>query len=58
MAFFLSKGGTVISQTAEESSRWAEKVSVLLQSYIQNVAKRGIDGKTIIDFIQTKVAQP
>ncbi len=58
MAFFLSKGGTVISQTDEESRRWAEKVSVLIQDYIQNVAKRGIDGKPIVDFIQAKTARP
>lgn len=58
MAFFLSKGGTVISQTDEESKRWAEKSSVLLEDYVQSVAKRGIDGKTIVDFIQTRLQQP
>jgi TRAP-type C4-dicarboxylate transport system substrate-binding protein len=58
MAFFLSKGGTVISQTDEESSRWAQKVSILIQDYIQAVAKRGIDGKPIVDFIQSLTAKP
>jgi TRAP-type C4-dicarboxylate transport system substrate-binding protein len=58
MAFFLSKGGTVISQTDEESRRWADKVSILIQDYIQAVAKRGIDGKPIVDFIKALTAKP
>lgn len=58
MAFFLSKGGTVISQTEEESKRWAEKSSLILEDYIQSVAKRGIDGKAVVDFIQANLKQP
>ena len=58
MAFFLSKGGTVISQTEEESNRWAQKVSILIEEYIQSVAKRGINGKAVVDFIQTNLSQP
>ncbi len=58
LAFFLSKGGTVISQTEEVSRRWAQKTSVIIDDYVQSVAERGIDGKKVVDFIQATLAQP
>lgn len=53
--FFLSKGGTIISQTAEESERWAKKTSVLVENYINATSAKGIDGKAVVDFIHARM---
>ncbi len=53
--FFLSKGGKIISQTEEESKRWAEKAAVIVDNYIQAVSVRGVDGREVVDFIRANM---
>lgn len=55
--FFLSKGGKIISQTAEESERWAKKSSVLVEKFINATSPRGIEGKAVVDFIHARMQQ-
>ena len=52
MEFFKSKGGQVITQTDAEAERWADKVSPVIDNYIESVAQKGIDGKAVVDFIR------
>jgi TRAP-type C4-dicarboxylate transport system substrate-binding protein len=55
MEFFLEKGGKVIPQSEEESKRWADKASSVIDDYIKAVSKKGIDGQAVVDFIKANL---
>ncbi|WP_022665741.1 TRAP transporter substrate-binding protein [Desulfospira joergensenii] len=52
MEFFKSKGGKVLSQSDAESKKWAAAAAPVIDNYIEKVAKKGIDGKALVKFIQ------
>ncbi|WDP90957.1 MAG: TRAP transporter substrate-binding protein [Desulfobacter sp.] len=55
LAFFKEKGGQVIAQSEAESEKWKAAARPVIDNYIQKVAKKGLDGKAIVDFIKTKL---
>jgi len=55
MAFFLEKGGKVISQSDEQSKIWAEKASSVIDEYINTASEKGIDGKAVVDYIKANL---
>lgn len=48
--FFLSKGGQYISLGDKEMDRWEKAVAPILDAYIQDMQKQGINGREIVDF--------
>jgi TRAP-type transport system periplasmic protein len=55
MEFFLSKGGKVIPLSDTESKKWEEAVAPVIDGYIKKAAKKGIDGKAVVEFIKTNM---
>ena len=52
--FFLSKGGQYIDLDDAEMARWKAAVAPILDAYVQDMQKQGMNGKEIVDFtIQT-----
>jgi TRAP-type C4-dicarboxylate transport system substrate-binding protein len=52
LKFFKSKGGQVISQSAAEAEIWRNKAAPVIDDYIKDVSKKGVDGKAIVDYIK------
>jgi TRAP-type C4-dicarboxylate transport system substrate-binding protein len=55
LEFFLSNGGKVIELSPEESIKWQEAVSPVIDDYINKSKANGIDGKSVVDFIKSKL---
>jgi TRAP-type C4-dicarboxylate transport system substrate-binding protein len=55
MEFFLSKGGKVIPLSDAESKRWEKAAAPVIDGYIEKVAKKGVDGKAVVDFIKANL---
>lgn len=55
IAFFKEKDGIIIPQSEEESERWREAVRPVLDDYIKKVSEKGVDGKTVVDFIKANM---
>ncbi|MCG8636597.1 MAG: TRAP transporter substrate-binding protein [Desulfobacterales bacterium] len=55
LAFFKEKGGKVVTQTEAEAKKWEEAVAPVINTYIEKAAKKGLDGKAIVDFIKTNM---
>ena len=55
LAFFKSKGGTVITQSDAEAEKWQQAASPVIDTYIEKAAKKGLDGKAIVEFIKTNM---
>lgn len=51
--FFKSKGGKIIELSAQEDAKWKEAVAPVFDDYVKKAAKKGIDGKAVVDFIKT-----
>ncbi len=48
--FFLSKGGQYIDLDEQEMARWKAAVAPILEAYVQDMQKQGINGREIVDF--------
>jgi len=48
--FFLSKGGQYIDLDDKEMERWKTAVAPILDAYVQDMQKQGINGREIVDF--------
>ncbi len=55
LAFFQEKGGMVITQSDTEAEKWAAAAAPVIDQYIETAAKKGLDGKAVVDFIKTKL---
>ncbi|MDD9302571.1 MAG: TRAP transporter substrate-binding protein [Desulfobacter sp.] len=55
LAFFKEKGGKVIAQSETESQKWRTAAAPVIDKYIKTAAKKGLDGKVIVDFIKTNM---
>jgi TRAP-type C4-dicarboxylate transport system substrate-binding protein len=55
MEFFLSKGGKVIPLSDAEAKRWEQAVAPVIDRYIETAAKKGIDGKAVVEFIKANM---
>ena len=55
LEFFKSKGGKVVTVPAEEAAKWKEAMAPVIDSYIEKAGKKGIDGKAVVDFIQSSM---
>ncbi len=55
MAFFKEKGGVVISQSQEDAEKWRKAAQPVIDNYIKKVSKKGVDGKVVVDFIQSSM---
>jgi TRAP-type C4-dicarboxylate transport system substrate-binding protein len=55
MAFFLEKGGKVISQSDEQSKLWADTAASVIDDYIKSAAEKNIDGQAIVDYIKANL---
>ncbi len=53
--FFKSKGGQFISITDAEAVRWQNAMTPVIDEYVQKAAKKGVDGKAVVDFIKTSM---
>ena len=52
-AFFMEKGGETIELSAEESAAWVKAARPILDEYVTNVNKKGLDGQAILEFTQS-----
>ncbi len=55
LAFFMEKGGKVITQTDAEAAKWEAAVAPVIDTYIDKASKKGLDGKAIVDFIKANM---
>ena len=55
LEFFKSKGGQVISLSADESKKWEAAVVPVIDNYIEKAGKKGVDGKAVVDFIKASM---
>lgn len=55
LTFFISKGGKVMSLTAEESKKWEAAVAPVIDGYIKKANAKGVDGKAVVDFIKANL---
>ncbi|WP_319468827.1 TRAP transporter substrate-binding protein [uncultured Pseudodesulfovibrio sp.] len=55
--FFLDKGGKMVPLADDEAARWVEAAKPVMQDYIDTVSKKKINGKEILDYIQSKMAE-
>lgn len=56
LAFFKEKGGQVTSLSAAEADKWKKALMPVLDNYVQEMAKKGIDGKKALDIAQSVIA--
>ena len=53
--FFKSKGGEFVSLSDAESKKWEAAIVPVIDKYIEDVNKKGIDGKAVVDFIKSSM---
>ncbi|MCF6246509.1 MAG: TRAP transporter substrate-binding protein [Desulfobacula sp.] len=53
--FFKSKGGKIITLSADEEAKWKAAVAPVIDGYIQKAGKKGVDGKAVVDFIKANM---
>jgi len=51
--YLLSKGGKLIKLDAKEAARWKQAAQPVIKAYIAKMKKMGINGKEIVDYIQS-----
>ncbi|QJB56924.1 TRAP transporter substrate-binding protein [Pseudodesulfovibrio sp. zrk46] len=51
--FFLDQGGQIVQLTAEESAKWVTAAQPVLNDYVDEANKKGLDGKAILEFTQS-----
>jgi TRAP-type C4-dicarboxylate transport system substrate-binding protein len=57
LEFSRGLGNQVIELSEEESARWAEAVSPVVDEYIKAAAKKGLPGKEYVEFIRAKIRE-
>ncbi len=50
--FVMKRGSKIITLSAEENGRWAEKVKPLLEEYVKNTKAKGLPGDEVLKFCQ------
>ncbi len=50
--YFLEQGGQIIGQDSKESARWKAAVAPIMDQYVIDLNKKGLNGKEIVDFIE------
>jgi TRAP-type C4-dicarboxylate transport system substrate-binding protein len=55
LAFFISKGGKVVSLSNAESKKWEAAVAPVIDGYIKKAKEKGVDGKAVVDFIKANM---
>ncbi len=55
LAFFMEKGGKIITQSEAEAKIWETAAAPVIDTYIKKATKKGIDGKSIVDFIKNQL---
>lgn len=53
--FFIEKGNEIITLDPKESEKWKEAVKPAIESYAQEITKKGLNGAEIIAFIQKTI---
>lgn len=51
--FLLDQGGEIITLSADESAKWVEAAKPVLEGYVTETSKKGLDGKAILEFTQS-----
>jgi TRAP-type transport system periplasmic protein len=47
---FLDRGGKIIPLAAEESERWRQRASAMIEEHVRDLDSRGLNGREIVDF--------
>jgi TRAP-type C4-dicarboxylate transport system substrate-binding protein len=55
--YFLAKGGKILELGPEESARWVEAVSPVIEEYAQEMETKGLPGKEAVAFVKAKIAE-
>ncbi len=50
IGYFLSQGGVIIGLNKKEAARWKKAVRPVIDDYIEDMNKKGFDGKEIVDY--------
>lgn len=50
--YFLEQGGQIIGQDSKESARWKAAVAPIMDQYVIDLNKKGLNGKEIVGFIE------
>lgn len=50
IGYFLSQGGVIIGLGKQEADRWKKAVRPVLDEYIEDMNRKGFNGKEIVDF--------
>ena len=51
--YFLKKGGEIITLSKAELARWKKASRPVIDAYIAKMKKKGVDGKAVVDFIES-----
>ncbi len=51
--FLTDQGGEIIELSAEESAKWVEAAKPVLNGYVDETNKKGLDGTAILEFTQS-----
>ncbi|WP_243543986.1 TRAP transporter substrate-binding protein [Pseudodesulfovibrio tunisiensis] len=55
--FFKARGGTLISLSPEETTRWKDAVAPILEDYVRNAEAKGVNGRKVVDFTTGELAR-
>ena len=50
--YFLKKGGEIVPLTPAEAERWKQAVAPILEDYVKNTEKKGLDGRRALEVTQ------
>jgi len=53
--FFKSKGGEIVTLSDTEAERWKAAVAPIIDEYVVKANEKGVDGKTVVDFIKANM---
>ena len=53
--YFLKKGGKIITLSKAELARWKKASKPVIDNYIAKMKKKGINGKEIVDYIESQL---
>jgi hypothetical protein len=48
--FFLDQGNQMIGLDSKEAARWKKAVAPIIDDYVRNMKKKGLNGREIVDF--------
>lgn len=55
LEFFQSKGGKVVSVSADEAAKWKAAMQPVIDAHIKKLDEKGVDGKAVVDFIRSNM---